>query len=510
MKKHITASDLYNFKKCQYRPFMDFNGEQAEAIVIHPLVKLLWDAGVQYENKVIEALKQDLQGKTFYTIDPESPLSEELATKTLEAMTTGFDYIYQGVLIAGNKAGRPDLLVKSPGKSIFGDYLYYPMDVKMARVEDAWDNGDEKLTQPQWWQLYFYGELLEKVQGVKPAFGYIYKTKSRKLRSDLSKIPAKYDRAMELLGSFLKGDPQDSEPAINSECKNCEWLKHCVPWAEERQDLSLLFWSGHAMKAGLKKLGINKISDLLDKDATVLLSQVQQLKQEGYFWKTMPNDLIGKIIRRATVHKNQKPIIYEPIEFPESNKEIHYDIEDDPTQDFVYLQGLVLFEKGKEPVYHAFFADKFDDEQKIAKELFDFFKVHDGIPVYHYSSHEKTTLLRLTKKYSSLDAIVYERLFGAGGLAIDLYQIIQDKTDWPLTSYGIKSIGTYLGFKWVAHDAGGAASIVWMNDYLKGDQQMKKKILKYNEDDCLATLFLKNKLIALQADMETLAPGCES
>lgn len=30
MKKYITASDLYNFKKCQYRPFMDFNGDSAK------------------------------------------------------------------------------------------------------------------------------------------------------------------------------------------------------------------------------------------------------------------------------------------------------------------------------------------------------------------------------------------------------------------------------------------------------------------------------------------------
>lgn len=501
MKKYITASDLYNFKKCQYRPFMDFNGNQTEAVVVHPLVKLLWDAGVQYENKVIEALKQDLQGKTFCTLSPDSPLSEELAAKTVEAMKAGFDYIYQGVLIAGNKAGRPDLLVKSPGKSVFGDYLYYPMDVKMARVErDPWDNGDEKLTPPQWWQLYFYGELLGKVQGTKPEAGYIYKTKTRKLRSDLSKMPEKYDHAMELLESFFKGDPQDAEPAINAECKNCEWLKHCVPWAEKRQDLSLLFWVGQGVKAGLKKLGINKIDDLLDKNADALLPQVKQLKQEGYFWKTMPNDLIGKIIKRAGVHKNKKPIIHEPIEFPESAKEIHYDIEDDPTQDFVYLHGLVLCEKGKEPVYHAFFADKFEDEQKIAKELFDFFEAHDGVPVYYYSSHEKTTLQRLTKKYSSLDKIVYEKLFGASGTAIDLYQIIQDKTDWPLTSYGIKSLCTYLGFKWDAHDAGGAASIVWINDYLKGNRAMKEKILKYNEDDCRATLFLKNKLIEMQSN----------
>ena len=53
-----------------------------------------------------------------------------------------------------------------------------------------------------------------------------------------------------------------------------------------------------------------------------------------------------------------------------------------------------------------------------------------------------------------------------------------------------------------AEDAGGAASIVWMNEYLDGNTNMKKKILRYNEDDCRATYFLKNTLIKMQNDME--------
>ena len=60
----------------------------------------------------------------------------------------------------------------------------------------------------------------------------------------------------------------------------------------------------------------------------------------------------------------------------------------------------------------------------------------------------------------------------------------------------------YLGYKWDDPNAGGAESVVWYNDWLDkkdlpdrqaGDAIMKR-ILKYNEDDVRATLFIKEWL----------------
>lgn len=89
-------------------------------------------------------------------------------------------------------------------------------------------------------------------------------------------------------------------------------------------------------------------------------------------------------------------------------------------------------------------------------------------------------------------------LFGKNGSAIDLLKIVNDKTDWLLSSYSIKDICRYLGFKWDASDACGASSIVWMNDYLNGKKELKPKMLRYNEDDCMATHFLKQSLVKIQ------------
>jgi uncharacterized protein len=477
---------------------MDYHGDPALRLEVHPLVKLLWESGVQYEAKVFEALKAQSPEKRFAEISPDLPLSPELFEQTQQAMTEGYDFIYQGVIISGNLVGRPDLLIKTPGQSDLGNYHYAPMDIKLARVEDTWDDGNEKVTKEQLWQIFYYADILEKTQGLRPHHGYIYKTKSRKLSVNLSKPNEQYKNAIDQLNGYLKSPDALSEPALNANCKMCEWKSVCIKRIEEENDCTRVYFVGSAMQKGLRKIGIKTVDDLACQNSEELKEKVNLLKGQGYFWKSLSDTLIEKSISRAKIFKSGKQVIHENINFPEHQIEIHYDLEDDPTQDFVYLHGLVLSEQGKKPEYYAFFAESINDEKVITEQLFEFFKKHAGAPVYHYSPYEKTTLKRLIGKYSGLDSGVFEMLFGEKGTAIDLLKIINDKTDWPLSSYSIKDICRYLGFAWDATDASGAASIVWMNDYLNGNKELKSKILRYNEDDCMATLFLKRSISDLQ------------
>jgi predicted RecB family nuclease len=72
---------------------------------------------------------------------------------------------------------------------------------------------------------------------------------------------------------------------------------------------------------------------------------------------------------------------------------------------------------------------------------------------------------------------------------IDLYfDVAKKSTEWPLYDQSIKTLAQYLGFKWRDVDPSGAASIEWYNRWLEcGDPEIKRRILEYNEDDCLAT-----------------------
>jgi uncharacterized protein len=477
---------------------MKIHGNPAEMQEVHPLVKLLWESGVQYENKVLEYLKDLYPHKTWAELDEFSGSKPESFKKTLEAMKQGIDYIYQGSIMADDYFGRPDLLIKVKGKSKFGDYHYVPVDIKLARVEDTWNDGKERLSNPQKWQVMFYGDILEAVQERRPDQGFIYKTRSRKLKVDFTRPDSYYNNALAAIKSYQS--PYSSYPAYSSACKMCEWQSSCKSKLTADNDCSMLYYVGRSMQQGLKQLEIRTVDDLAKQDPEKLRQEVSNLKKSGFFWNSMSLDLIDKSIQRARIYKSNKEEIYSPFVFPDSEYEIHYDIEDDPTQDFVYLHGLVIANKNGQSEYVGFIANDLKDEKRITEEFFNILKKYKDAPVYHYSNYENTTMKRLLSKYPNLDGSIYEDLYGTNGRAIDLYEVVCKQSDWPLSSYGLKDICKYLGFKWDAEDAGGAASVAWFNEYMNGKTDLKDKILQYNEDDCMATLFLKNKLKDLNID----------
>ena len=133
-------------------------------------------------------------------------------------------------------------------------------------------------------------------------------------------------------------------------------------------------------------------------------------------------------------------------------------------------------------------AQDINEEEKTVKELWKFLQECYGIPIYHYSMHEISTLRRLQQKYK-LAPSPLEQLEEK---SIDLYKIIQKYSDWPLTSYGLKSICKFIGFQWSSDDAGGANSIEWFSKFLSGNKEMGEKILEYNKEDCEATAHLKD------------------
>ena len=57
----ITASMLYNYMKCEHRVWRDIYGPQDEKIFeSNPFVQLLWDKGVQHEEKIVARLGEYL------------------------------------------------------------------------------------------------------------------------------------------------------------------------------------------------------------------------------------------------------------------------------------------------------------------------------------------------------------------------------------------------------------------------------------------------------------------
>lgn len=509
--RSITATDFYNYTKCKYRVYRDKNTSHSLHEDVGYFMELIWQNGVAHEEDAVTYFKDNTDEKTFVdmSLHDDNDVAS-VARQTSLHMKNGIDYIYQGVLAdLGSQTlfdssidhiGRPDILMKVPISSKLGSHSYVPVDIKAGAGMDETPWGT-RFNPSYKMQLTFYAFLLEKQLGHPIINGYIFDAKKELVKYPLDTSAKDFSDAFTEIENMYRGSTSGREEVISSVCGLCPWKSVCRKDAETKGNLSLLFYLGEKVKDGFAYIGINDMSALAGSDEQELLVNVRTAKQQGYFYKSLSDDLIKRLRVRAKLYLEAQEnegtafcIMYgEPL-FPLTDKEIHYDIEDDPMGGVVYMHGFWIIEKGKEPHYESITMTKGKTEEGVSKELWAFFKRHAGTPIYHYSGHEKHVCQSLMKEYS-LDRAVYEKVFGPEGSAIDLYDWVVENTDWPLSSYGLKPIAKYTGFEWSAEDAGGANSIAWYYDYLAGDDMKMQKILTYNEEDCKATAHIKNWFI---------------
>ncbi len=491
----ITGSKLYDYTQCPHRVWRDAYGPQEEKIKeINPFVQMLWDRGVQFEKDVVKGLGN--------TLDLSDGNYEERAKKTLEALNNKTPLIYQGVLQYENLLGIPDLLRLEP------DGTYIPIEIKsgmgFAGVDEESGEGG-KMKKHYAVQLAFYVELLE-------ILGFEHKNKGIIL--DVHKEEAVYN-LNELLNQrekttvwdyyktvknnvdLLLQNKAQNLPAYFGQCKLCPWYSSCKKWVFENNDLTGLFYVGRSKRDIInQELGIYKIEDILGIDLEYI---TEKKKKDKKFLKGVGPDTLIKIIKRANVLLNIKaPVAYKKIKLPKTNYELFFDIEDDPTQEFVYLHGV--YERSPKGERFIDFTAK-DNTPDGEKEAWaNFWKYIKTLPendysVYYYSPHEKTTYKKLQKQYPDVISAEEVLQFFEQENTVDLYQVVLKHTDWPLPSYSIKELAVYLGFKWRDETPSGALSIQWYNDYLEtGDEKTLERIKIYNEDDCKATMVLKDGL----------------
>jgi predicted RecB family nuclease len=201
--------------------------------------------------------------------------------------------------------------------------------------------------------------------------------------------------------------------------------------------------------------------------------------------------------------KDSKPYLKEQVTLPDAPIELFFDIETDPLRDICYLHGF-LERRNRDTTterYVSFFSDQPNEEEE--KQAFckawEFIQKSMPCIIYYYSPYEKTQWKKLQEKYPEVmseDDI--ERMFNSD-YAVDLYHdVVKKKTEWPTNDYSIKTLASYLGFRWRDISPSGAESIEWYHRWVEtGDENIKKRILQYNEDDCIATRVLLEGICSL-------------
>ncbi len=472
MARHrVTAQDLYNYTKCLHRVYLDSNGDPSEKSEVSSFVKLLWEVGLQTERDYMTSLgDQEI-------VDLQNLAVEPAFQETLLAMEHGAPVIYQGGLIHEQFVGRPDLLVKrEDGTSRFGEYLYEPIDIKAGKGWEEADGKKPKFKEHYAFQILFYRLLLEKIQGTVPAGGRIINVDKQLEEFDPAPFEDRFTQAMQDVQQLVSGEEM-SEPVLGSHCTMCGWFSRCYRWVKDESDPTGLFFVGK-QKFALREQGLRTIRDIARMDVQTYLKPPHKIPRMGKVSLT-------RMKERAQVLVEGKPRIRPGYTFPEADREIYFDIEDDPTRGVTYLFGMVI-QDGKRPAHFTYYlAKRPEDEEQTVRDFWEFIQSTDHAVYYVYSHKERSTLKRLMEKYH-LDAETFEKYKAC---EFDLYQdLIVEYSDWPTFSYGIKHIAKFIGFQWRDVDPSGANSIAWYNDYLANpaDEALLNRILEYNEDDCYA------------------------
>lgn len=489
----ITPSLLYDYLQCPHKVWRDVHGPKNEFVEEdNPFLKLLWERGVQHEANIIGNFG-------FEIVDCSTGGEADRIAKTNAALANRSEYIYQGILAQGDLFGIPDLLH-------FDGEEYVPIEIKSGSAEEGGDeNSAGKLKKHYAVQLSVYCEILNRRGLQTSQKGYVIDSSGERFEYDLSAAQGPrtpetwfelYQRVRADVVSLLVNETRN-DPAMCGACKQCGWYASCKKWCETEDDLTQVFFVGRKVRDTLRRdLKLSGIGNLLSQDANVLIARKNADKT---FLKGIGAPALEKMILRAGLMKqNAQPVIYERFDFPLVSTELFFDIESDPTQDFVYLHGFWLRDGGGER-FVEFTACEISPEAEIKAwaDAIAFIRsfTSNDLAIYYYSSYEKSSYRRLRRKYP--DVITEEELEALfeHPYVIDLYSVVTKMTDWPLGSYGIKSIAQYLNFKWRDETPSGALSIQWFNEFLATrNEALLNRVLEYNEDDCKATLVVKDYL----------------
>ena len=127
----LTAELLLHFQRCSRRAFLDVYGDfsQRDAPADY-LLKLTQDGLVHRQTVLAKHVWQE----------PQYPREDWAAgaAATLALMRQGVEQIHRGVLLTEGTSGfqflsRPDLLIRQPGTSAIGDWLYAPTSIKLGK-----------------------------------------------------------------------------------------------------------------------------------------------------------------------------------------------------------------------------------------------------------------------------------------------------------------------------------------------------------------------------------------
>ncbi|MCU0570992.1 MAG: TM0106 family RecB-like putative nuclease [Oculatellaceae cyanobacterium Prado106] len=480
----ITDELLFHHQRCRRRAYLDLYSDPG--LRDRPsdyLMKLRQDSIAHQANVLAEEPAHH----------PTYPRQDWIAgaQATLALMEQGVDRIAQGVLWVPLENGvhlvtRPNLLVKHPGHSIFGDWIYVPLDIRLGKRPKM----DYQV------MAAYHAHVLAAVQGAWPENSWLILRQRGTYAVDLVEL---LPRMEEILTDCIQTLQQPEEPEVfiaHNRCDLCPWLSHCYSVAKETNHLSLLPGVTPTRYVHLKTHQLTTVESL----ATTPVHRLETLPGFGA-------QVAHRIVQQAqaTLHNRALPhfehYLSEPPlylladhELPTAPVELYFDIEAAPEHNLIYLHGvLVVDRQAQTEVFYPLLAERHEEERVIWEQFLDLVWQYPDAPIFHFCPYELQAVRKMAEYYGTPS----HRIEPLVRRFVDLHERVTRVAILPVESYALKPIARWIGFDWRDAEANGAQSICWYSQWLEtGDRTHLEAILRYNEDDCRATYWVKDWLVA--------------
>lgn len=438
-------------------------------------------------------LYEDLRSKTDRDIR-DSWIHEHCATttiinassdadrfkQTLEAMAQGVEGIIGAHLwdLSADIScyGSVNLLKKVPqGQSVFGPYHYQIVQLKRAG----------SMKEHYAMQTALLGSILNKIQNYQePKALFIFKSKEQML--DCARLEERVKKHLSDWKAIKEGSlvPETAKPP---KAALSPWRVYANKYVFDKKDLVLLPHLNSAQRAILRENKINTYEEVVNSG----LDKVKEL----LFDPEHKSNIAEDIYYHALAYHYNKPILRQKGLFPLPPKErnLYFDFETTETftkdaRSFVYLIGVWDKEASK---FVSFVAKSEAEEERIFKEFADYMGDPKKAALYHWTEYEIKKMKELCSKYPSISEDL-QKLVSA---CIDLKVVMEKAFYFPSPSLSLKAAAPAFGFKWRQNDCGAMDSMVYFTKWLsEGDENLLNKVLMYNEDDCLAMLYIEDFL----------------
>jgi len=489
----LSPSDLNDHIECPHLTTLALEvarGTRQRPHVPEDHADLLRRKGEEHEAACLKHLHA--QGRQV--VNAMSPDPWDFATSartTEEAMRAGAEIIYQATFVQGAWRGRADFLERIDQPTALGTWGYEALDAKLARAE-----------KPTYvLQLCFYTEAIAAIQRATPEAMHVLLGIGERRTLRHADFAAYYRRVRKgFLAAIDQAAP--TEPYRVEHCALCEFRQVCDERWQQEDHLLLVAGIRRGQVNHLRSAGLHTLKQLAQAPATPVPHVA------AHSFEALHDQAGLQLHRRTTGALDWHALPIEPgcgfEQLPRpSPGDVIFDIEGDPfwepARGLHFLLGLLTREADSDAWrYQTIWAHDRAGERLALEWLVDFFRerleLHPDMHVYHYGAYEPTALKQLMGVYATredaMDALLRREVF------CDLHSVVRQGLRAGVPGYSLKEVEALPAFRRQAHLKNGTRAVLAYEAWMATRAPARlDEIAAYNEEDCRATLELRDWLV---------------